>query len=986
MKLAQLALLPILATCLGTPAALAEINLTPLGTYTTGVFEEGAAEIVAHDPGTQRLFVINANAVSVDVLSIRNPAMPAKVGFIDASSFGSAATSVAVNNGVAAVSIAAAIPTNPGVVVFFDTRTLRLLNRVTVGVLPDMVTFSKNGRWVLTANEGQPSDDYTIDPEGSVSIINMAKGAKRLKQSDVRNATFTAFNGKVPGVDLDDSIRIFGPNATVAQDLEPEYVAISDDFKTAYVTCQENNAIAVVDIASATVTALRGLGFKDHGRVDTALNSYALAPLPLLGTTPAGQDVHLGGLSGLHFEGTDPMTGNLKFVANTDRGPNAESFAAPAGNTYRPFLLPDFSPELVRLELTPAGVLSITDRIQLKDSSGSPLTGLPNIQVTGGNANSAHNDEIPVDLAGNILTLDPQGGDFEGVVADEFGNFWLCDEYRPAIYKFDSSGKLSARYVPAGAAAAAGQPPGTFGSEVLPAVLAQRRQNRGFEAIAYSGGKIYAWVQSPLRNPITSTNGALNSRQVCRMLELDTITLATKQYAYAIDNPNLGTLDNTRPDKIGDAVALGGGEFLVVERDDDAIDSDPATNIEKKIYRINLAGATDISGLTGPIGATGKLVDELTAAELAGNGITAVGKVLHVDLNAAGYNEVEKVEGLALIDPNTIAVVNDNDFGVAGITLPSPLDGTFTPDPSPEPVKLGIISLGFDGLDASDKDNLINIRQWPVLGMYQPDSIATFKTKAGEFYITANEGDARDYEGFSEETRVGSLTLDPTAFPFGRALKNSAQLGRLRVTNATGNADGDSDFDQLYAFGARSFSIWKTDGTLVFDSLDGIEQLIAADPVLQANFNANHASNTFDDRSDDKGPEPEGIAIGKIGRNTYAFVCLERISGILVLDLSDPAQPVAVQYVSNRKFAENPSLPDPLNPGKVVSNPAAGDLGPEGLIFIPAEQSPIRKPLLVVGNEVSGSTTVYKIEWCDDRHDDDHHHHDDNDDDDRPHR
>jgi hypothetical protein len=408
----------------------------------------------------------------------------------------------------------------------------------------------------------------------------------------------------------------------------------------------------------------------------------------------------------------------------------------------------------------------------------------------------------------------------------------------------------------------------------------------------------------------------------------------------------------------------------VVERDDDAIDSDAASNIEKKIYRINLAGAMDISGLTGTIGATGKLVDELTAAELASNSITAVGKVLHVDLNAAGYNQVEKVEGLALIDPNTIAVINDNDFGVAGITLDF-ATGLFTPGPPPEPVQLGIISLGFDGLDASDRDNRINIRQWPVLGMFQPDSISTFTTSGGEFYITANEGDARAYTGFSEETRVGSLTLDLTAFPFGRALKNNAQIGRLRVTNATGDADDDGDFDQLYSYGTRSFSIWRTDGTLVFDSLDAIEQLIAADPALRANFNANHTINTADDRSDDKGPEPEGVTVGKVAGKPYAFIGLERMSGILVVDITNPFQPAVVQYLNNRNFSANPSLPDPSDPDEVVTNPAAGDLGPEGLVFIPSEDSPIAESLLVVGNEVSGSTTIYKIEKVESPDDDD---------------
>ena len=120
------------------------------------------------------------------------------------------------------------------------------------------------------------------------------------------------------------------------------------------------------------------------------------------------------------------------------------------------------------------------------------------------------------------LPLDPLGADLEGIAfvkAD--GSFWMCDEYRPALYHFDASGVLIRRVVPIGTAAAAGQPAGTFGEEWLPAVLAQRRQNRGFEGIAIDGGKIYAFVQSPLRNPATLSNAALNGLRNIRVVEFN---------------------------------------------------------------------------------------------------------------------------------------------------------------------------------------------------------------------------------------------------------------------------------------------------------------------------------------------------------------------------------------------------------------------------------------------------------------------------------
>jgi hypothetical protein len=187
--------------------------------------------------------------------------------------------------------------------------------------------------------------------------------------------------------------------------------------------------------------------------------------------------------------------------------------------------------------------------------------------------------------------------------------------------------------VPIGTALAAGQPEGTFGEEVLPAVLAQRRQNRGFEAIAYDRGKIYAFVQSPLRNPVSLPNSTLNKLKNIRVVEFDPDSLATKQYIYVMDNPDPLEETDSRADKIGDAVSFGNGEFLVLERDDDSVPDDVAKKIEKKIYRFNLAGATDVSNFTGTIGTTGKTVDQLTFDEMLANNIQPIEKILHLDLN-----------------------------------------------------------------------------------------------------------------------------------------------------------------------------------------------------------------------------------------------------------------------------------------------------------------------------------------------------------------
>ncbi len=490
--------------------------LAPLGTYETGVFDESAAEIVVHDPASQRLFVVNANAPAVEVLDISDPSNPSKLFEIDPVAFGGTANSVAIANGIVAIAIESEEKTDPGSVVFFDIDG-NFLNAVTVGALPDMLTFTPDGTKVLVANEGEPNDDYTIDPEGSVSIIDLSGGVETLTQANVTTADFTAYNDQLDAL-VASGVRIFGPNATVAQDVEPEYIAVSKDSTTAYVALQENNALAVVDIGSGTVTNILPLGYKNH----------AVVPL-----------------------------------------------------------------------------------------------------------------------------------------------------------------------------------------------------------------------------------------------------------------------------------------------------------------------------------------------------------------------------------------------------------------------------------DASDRDGAINIATYPNLfGMYQPDGIATYEAGDATYIVTANEGDSRDYDGFSEEARVKDLQLDPVAFPNAAALQADEVLGRLTVTTTLGDTDGDGDYDELYAFGGRSFSIWDDQGNLVFDSGDQLEQITAQ--LFPDDFNSDNAENdSFDNRSDNKGPEPEGVAIGEIDGRTYAFIGLERVGGVFTYDITDPANSFFVDYANNRDFAGEPEAG------------TAGDLGPEGLAFIPAADSPNGNSLVVVANEVSGSTTLF---------------------------
>ena len=264
-------------------------------------------------------------------------------------------------------------------------------------------------------------------------------------------------------------------------------------------------------------------------------------------------------------------------------------------------------------------------------------------------------------------------------------------------------------------------------------------------------------------------------------------------------------------------------------------------------------------------------------------------------------------------------------------------------------------SLAGNGIDANDDDEDIDIRQLPVFGMYQPDGLASYMAGGRTYIVSANEGDAREYDGFEEEIRVEDLILDPDAFPNLAGLLDETHpdfIGRLNVTSTLGVAadpcDGDDCYEALYAFGARSFSIWDTAGSLVFDSGDQFEQITA--DALPDDFNSDNDENdSFDSRSDSKGPEPEGVVLGQIGGNTFAFIGLERIGGIMVYDITDPMAPEFKFYINNRDFTGD------------AEAGTAGDLGPEGLAFIPAAHSPIGEPMLAAGNEVSGTTTLYRI-------------------------
>ncbi|RPI67658.1 MAG: calcium-binding protein, partial [Ignavibacteriae bacterium] len=711
------------------PAQQGQI-LKLLSRYTASpaAFDQGAAEVVAYDPLTKHAVISNAPANKITFVNLTNPASPVFVRDVLLSAYNGYVNSLAIKNGLVAVALEdGTSKANPGKVLLFDNAG-GFRSVVTVGALPDMVTFTPDGQKIVVCNEGEPLNNYAADPEGTVSIITVTNPAS----PTVQTVSFSSLNGKQDSL-RHMGIRIYGRNATVAQDLEPEYAAITADGRTAYVTLQENNALAIIDIATATLTRVVALGFKDYSRGLPQAQVFEWANRPDLGVTAAGQTIKLGGFSGLWFEGFGANSNKLRFLTHPDRGPNAEPVVL-RGSPRRPFALPNYQAEVVRFELDKTtGAFTIIDRVKLWRQDGTtPISGRPNLQAAG--QGIAYTDEFGVDLNGNDIPNDAFGGDLEGISVDALGNWWMIDEYRPAIYNFAPNGTLINRYVAGGTAASVGATAGAYGVEALPAVYAQRRNNRGFEACAIEGDILYAFIQSPIDNPDVANDANSRASAFCRILAFNTVTkTVVGEYLYPMHERFAGT------DKIGDAVSIGNGKFMVVERDD-------ATGIRarKYVFEVDLKGATNLVA-TPPTLPLGRTIESLSFAECTQYGIRPVHKKKSVFLPGVGYGDVDKVEGIARIDANTFAVINDNDFGVGGSVLPTPPNGTITVNANAK-VLLGLIT--FDrpnGLDGSDRDNLagsgaaINIRNWPVYGMYQPDAMQAVTVGGETYLITANE-------------------------------------------------------------------------------------------------------------------------------------------------------------------------------------------------------------------------------------------------------
>ena len=258
--------------------------------------------------------------------------------------------------------------------------------------------------------------------------------------------------------------------------------------------------------------------------------------------------------------------------------------------------------------------------------------------------------------------------------------------------------------------------------------------------------------------------------------------------------------------------------------------------------------------------------------------------------------------------------------------------------------------------DTSDRDAGAGPRNYKrVVGASQPDAIAAFKSGAGQYYVTANEGDAREYTCLDDDLRASALKVDPRRFPDWKAWSANAALSRAKVNPTNGDLDGDGDIDNIHLRGTNSMTIYRS-GSVIWDSGELLDQ-IQTQAFGVANINGSHSlssdKNTMNyvgqDRSDDKGAEPEGVAVGMVGDRRIAVLGLERMTALAIFDITDPKKPIFQEWIQ--------MLPTKATPAKDVKH-----WSPEGIVFVPADKSPSGKALIITSYELSGSLSIHQIE------------------------
>jgi hypothetical protein len=359
----------------------------------------------------------------------------------------------------------------------------------------------------------------------------------------------------------------------------------------------------------------------------------AVGASPTAWGTSTGVDITGGYGSAVVVDRNDPTV----FWIMTDRGPNTTT---PVANRLM-FPLPNFTPTVAKFKLEGDSLRRI-QTISLKDANGVNLSGRPNPAGQGATG------ETGIDASGAAINPDPNGLDSEGLALAPDGSFWVSDEYGPHIVHFDATGRTIERINPFGT--------GT-GGRTIPAVFALRRANRGMEGLAITpdGSTLIGAMQNPLDNPTPAIGRTSNTN---RILSFNIASGASKTFVYEADA--VGNF-------ISEIQALTATTFLVIERDANYQGGSPAA-LSKRVYKIDISGATDVSDPTNSAnGKTfgGKVLEALTPAERSANGITPVTKTLVYDLLTlpGGYPH-DKLEGVTLIGNDLLVVSNDDDFGI----------------------------------------------------------------------------------------------------------------------------------------------------------------------------------------------------------------------------------------------------------------------------------------------------------------------------------
>ncbi|MFF8535695.1 esterase-like activity of phytase family protein [Streptomyces sp. SAS_267] len=362
------------------------------------------------------------------------------------------------------------------------------------------------------------------------------------------------------------------------------------------------------------------------------LGTFSNALLP--GTVGDDRGVDLGGI------GSDiyPAGRKGEFWTVTDRGPNGQIKVA--GTKRRTFPVPGFDPAIVKIRVCGATV-KVIGSIPITTSSGKPVTGL---------SNQAGRDEAPYSYdAQTSLPYNANGLDTEGIVRAKDGSFWLVDEYSPSLVHVSARGKVLTRYVPEGLRLTGTDYPVV---EALPAVLLHRKSNRGLEGLAQlPDGDLVMALQSPLSLPDADAG---NASRTTRLLRFSPRKHAvTAEYAYRFDPVNVVDPSEDDPSelKISSVVAVGGDRLLVEER----------TDKSARLQSVRLTRDANILGGPYDSDTTSPSLEQLDDPEPAGVPVAA--KRLVVDLGTVA-GVPGKIEGVARVDHDTLALINDNDFGM----------------------------------------------------------------------------------------------------------------------------------------------------------------------------------------------------------------------------------------------------------------------------------------------------------------------------------